>query len=198
VEKYFSRNSFCCGLIGIFALLLWGQTVSYDFVWDDQIYITQNKSIRSLANIPKIFSRQEAQSAENPSISYRPLRNTVYAILTALGGEATPKAWIFHLANVLWHATASILLFLVALLLCERLTRNDSVALGSAVVSTAVFGVSPKTFAVSDSARFGVGEIVIDLAGGTPAKATGTVALPTASFRLSRGIPSKPFQIDAK
>ncbi len=126
MEKYFSRNSFCCGLIGLFALLLWGQTVSYDFVWDDQIYITQNKSIRSLANIPKIFSRQEMQSAENPSVSYRPLRNTVYAILTALGGEAIPKAWIFHLANVLWHATASILLFLVALLLCERLTGEIS------------------------------------------------------------------------
>ncbi|HEY3856624.1 MAG TPA: tetratricopeptide repeat protein [Verrucomicrobiae bacterium] len=126
VEKYFSRNSFCCGLIGLFALLLWGQTVSYDFVWDDQIYITQNKSIRSLANIPQIFSRQEAQSAENPSISYRPLRNTVYAILTALGGEAIPKAWIFHLASVLWHTTASILLFLVALLLCERLVGGIS------------------------------------------------------------------------
>jgi hypothetical protein len=60
------------------------------------------------------------------------------------------------------------------------------------VVLTAVFGVPPKTFAVFDSASPGVSEIVIELAGGTPAKATdgtiremsvlrvATVALPSA------------------
>ncbi len=62
--------------------------------------------------------------------------------------------------------------------------RNDSVILGSAVVPTAVFGVSPKTVSVSDSASFDGGQIAIELAGETPARATGTVALPTASFRL--------------
>ncbi len=62
------------------------------------------------------------------------------------------------------------------------LNRSDSVALGSAVVSTAVFGVSPKTFLASDFAPFCVGGIVIEFAGETPAKATETVALPTASF----------------
>jgi hypothetical protein len=34
--------------------------------------------------------------------------------------------------------------------------------MGSAVVSTADFGVPPKTFAVSDSPPFGVSEIVIE------------------------------------
>ncbi len=126
MEKYLSKNGLCCGLIGLFALLLWGQTVRYAFVWDDQIYIAQNKSIRSLTNIPEMFTRMEAQSAENPSISYRPLRNTVYALLNALGGRPTPQPWIFHLADVLWDGAAAMLLFLVALLLCERLTGGDS------------------------------------------------------------------------
>ena len=64
-------------------------------------------------------------------------------------------------------------------------SRNDSIAFWVArIVLTAVFGISPKTLSVSDSAQFGVGEIVIELAGGTPAKATGTVALPTASSRF--------------
>jgi GT2 family glycosyltransferase/tetratricopeptide (TPR) repeat protein len=74
--------------------------------------------------------------------------------------------------------------------------RNDSVALGSATVPVAVFGVSPKTLSASESAPFGVGETVMELAGGTPAKGrdgtiremptlrAGTGALPTASFRL--------------
>jgi hypothetical protein len=122
MEKYLSRNGWCCGLIGLFTVLLWGQTVRFAFVWDDQIYIAQNKSIRSLANIPKFFYSMDAQSAERPSVSYRPLRNTVYAMLDALGGKPTPQPWIFHLADVLWHAAAAMLLFLVASLLCERLT----------------------------------------------------------------------------
>jgi protein O-mannosyl-transferase len=128
MEKYLSKNGLCCGFIGLFALLLWGQTVRFGFVWDDELYIAQNKSIRSLANIPQIFTRKEAQSAETPSVSYRPLRNTVYALLHALGGRELPQPWIFHLANVLWHCAASMLLFLVALLLWQRLTGGVSIA----------------------------------------------------------------------
>jgi tetratricopeptide (TPR) repeat protein len=128
MEKHLSKNGLCCGLIGLFALLLWGQTARFAFVWDDDIYIAQNKSIRSLANLPKIFSRMEAQSAETPSISYRPLRNAVYALLHALDGGETPQPWIFHLANVLWHGAAAMLLFWVALLLCQRLTGGVSTA----------------------------------------------------------------------
>ena len=91
-QKFLSKNGLCCGLIGLFALLLWGQTARFDFVWDDGVYITQNMSIRSLANFPKFFCRMEAQSAENPSISYRPLRNTFYALLYALDGKRDAAA----------------------------------------------------------------------------------------------------------
>jgi hypothetical protein len=59
--------------------------------------------------------------------------------------------------------------------------------LGSAAVSTAVFGVSPKTLAAPASSPIGVGGMIVRLAGETPARATEMVALPTptASFRLS-------------
>jgi len=120
IEKCRTKNWLCCGIIGLFTVLLWGQTVWYDFVWDDALYITQNKSIRSLANIPKFFYKMETQSGEYPSVSYRPLRNTAYALLYALDGHPTPRPWIFHLANVLWHGAAAILLFLGALLLGQR------------------------------------------------------------------------------
>jgi hypothetical protein len=58
--------------------------------------------------------------------------------------------------------------------------------LGSAVVSTAVFGVSPKTFKAPESSRVGDSGIIVPLAGETPAKATGTVALPNPSESLRR------------
>ncbi len=62
---------------------------------------------------------------------------------------------------------------------------NDSVALGSATVSVAVSGVPPKTRYVSDtSPHHMLRNRITDLAGETPAKATETVALPTASSRL--------------
>jgi tetratricopeptide (TPR) repeat protein len=126
MEKHLSKNWIWCGLIGLFTVLLWGQTVRFAFVWDDQIYITHNESLRSLANVPKFFYSMDAQSAERPSISYRPLRNTVYALLDALGGKAAPQPWIFHLANILWHAAVAMLLFVVALLMCERLAGGVS------------------------------------------------------------------------
>jgi len=62
--------------------------------------------------------------------------------------------------------------------------KNYSVVLGTAVVSTAVFGVSPKTFAARDVSPNGYGESNFGLAGETPARATGTVALPKT--RLNR------------
>jgi hypothetical protein len=66
------------------------------------------------------------------------------------------------------------------------LSRNDAVALGSAVVSTAVFGVSPKTVPPFVPAPNGLGRMIVRLAGETPIRATGTVALPdsSASFRM--------------
>ena len=121
MEKYLSRNWLCCGLIGLFAVLLWGRTVPYGFVWDDSIYIVQNKSIRSLGNIPGFFYKRDSQSAEKHPTSYRPLRNTAYALLYALDGHDEPRPWIFHLANILCHGAVSVLLFLAALSLWQRL-----------------------------------------------------------------------------
>jgi tetratricopeptide (TPR) repeat protein len=108
----------CYLLIGLLTLLVWGPTAGYEFVWDDQVLVVENPSIRSLGNIPRMFHSLEAQSAILTP-SFRPLRTAWYALLEALGGKAGPRAWIFHLSNVLWHGTAAMLLFSVALLLFE-------------------------------------------------------------------------------
>jgi hypothetical protein len=64
---------------------------------------------------------------------------------------------------------------------------------GSAVVSTAVFGVSPKTLAAGRGSLIGQGRIRRGLAGEMPARATGTVALPNPieSFRMSSHNPEQ-------
>jgi hypothetical protein len=120
MEKYLSKNWVCYGLIGLFTLLVWGTTIGFDFVWDDSVLVVQNTSIRSLNNIPKIFTSVKAQSAELAP-SFRPIRTAFYALLYAIEGQPLPQPWIFHLANVLWHGFAAMLLFSVTLLLCQRL-----------------------------------------------------------------------------
>jgi hypothetical protein len=138
MEKYLSKNWFCCCCIGLFALLLWGQTVRYGFVWDDDILILQNKSIRSPANLPGFFWRRDLQSSEALPSSYRPVRNAVYTILYALEGKETPRPWIYHLANVLWHGAAAMLLFQAALLFWGRLAGGVTTGLRTAALLLAL------------------------------------------------------------
>src|SRR6266545_6171999 len=119
VEKYLSKAWFPYLLIGLITLLVWGQTIRFDFVWDDHLFITKNKSIRSLKNIPEMFYSSDAQASEAAEV-FRPLRTAHFAILNAITGKALPQPWISHLANVLWHTVAAMLLFSVARLLWER------------------------------------------------------------------------------
>jgi hypothetical protein len=65
------------------------------------------------------------------------------------------------------------------------LSRTVAVDLGSAVVSTAVFGVSPKTLR-STTFHLSVGCMFVRLAGETPARATETVALPNPTVWLAK------------
>jgi tetratricopeptide (TPR) repeat protein len=119
LEKYLARTWICCALIGVFTILVWGNTVRFGFVWDDTVLVVQNTSIRSLKNLPAIFTSVKAQSAE-VAPSFRPVRTVFYALLQAVGGRAEPQAWIFHLSNVLWHGLAAMLLFSVVAMLCQR------------------------------------------------------------------------------
>jgi hypothetical protein len=142
-ERYLRKNWLCCGVIGLFALLLWGQTAGYDFVWDDEILVLQNQSIRSFRNLPAIFSRLDAQSKESAP-SFRPVRTSFYALLYALDGRETPRPWIYHLASVAWHGAAAMLLFLVALLLWERLTGGLTTGMRTAALLMALgFAANP-------------------------------------------------------
>jgi len=142
-ERFLARNWLCCGVIGLFALLVWGQTVSYGFVWDDEILVLRNQSIRSFRNLPAIFSRLDAQSQE-AAPSFRPVRTSFYALLYALDGKETPRPWIYHLSNVAWHGAAAMLLFLVALLLWERLSGGLTTAARTAALLMALgFAANP-------------------------------------------------------
>lgn len=101
-------------VIGLATLLVWGHTVRFQFVWDDVFFIEKLTSIRSLANIPSMFTSLDAQSSYPEGfVLFRPLRTVHYTLLFGLGGGEPPKPWLFHLANILWHGLAAMLLYSV-------------------------------------------------------------------------------------
>ncbi|MEI9961418.1 MAG: tetratricopeptide repeat protein [Limisphaerales bacterium] len=116
-------------LLGIATLLIWGQTVTFSFVWDDDFFIRDLQSVRSLRNIPEMFYRLDAQATLPDEFKvFRPLRTAHYALLHFLGGKEIPQPWIYHLANVLWHGATAMMLFAALKLLLSRLCKNISAA----------------------------------------------------------------------
>lgn len=131
-------------------LLVWGHTVSFQFVWDDKYFIEDLTSIRSLAHVPQMFYALEAQSSYPEGfVLFRPLRTLHYGVLFALGGGGAPKPWLFHLANILWHAAASILLYRMLLLLfrkpaaSEESKESNTMAPWIALLCAIAFAVHP-------------------------------------------------------
>src|ERR1051325_855819 len=80
-------------LICIVTFSLWGHSIGFEFVWDDEPFIRDLQSIRSLKNIPAIFTALEAQSNfPQGFVLFRPLRTLHYALLYAVGQGDLPQA----------------------------------------------------------------------------------------------------------
>lgn len=133
-------------LLGLATVLVWGQTVSFGFVWDDVYFIRDFSTIRSLRHLPEMLLRLEGQSAMPEGfILYRPVRTVHYALLCLLGGRELPQPWIYHLANVLWHGATAMMLFAVLRRLVARLQPGlrESEARGWSFLVALAFAVHP-------------------------------------------------------
>ncbi len=145
LKKYFAKPWVPFVLLGLLVLAVWGKTMAFEFVWDDIYFIVKNPSIRSLANIPAMFTQLSAQSnLPEGFVLFRPLRTVLYAVLVVLGGKSSPEPWIFHLANVLWHAGAVMLFFSVASRVFQRITEIGTARLVAFLIAAA-FAVHPVT-----------------------------------------------------
>ncbi len=112
-------------LLGLAVLLVWGQTVWFDFVWDDEYFIRDLPSVRSLRHVPEMFYRLDAQATLPDDFRvFRPIRTAHYALLHSLAGREIPPPWIYHLANVLWHGGTAMMLFAALTALLPRLAKN--------------------------------------------------------------------------
>ncbi len=113
------------------------------FVYDDNSQIVENPWIRDIRNIPTIFSNGvwSFQPGLSTSNYYRPLMHIVYMLNYHLFGL---NPWGFHLVNILFHCSVSVLVFLIIRrLLKERILTTSSVYLSPAFLAAILFATHP-------------------------------------------------------
>ena len=102
--------------IALFCLALYVNSLSGEFIWDDQSFVTDNASIKTLGNFFRFFTSPKTGATV-------PLASDVYRPLTALSYAIDFFLWRlnsfgYHLTNVILHSANSILVFLLLSLLC--------------------------------------------------------------------------------
>jgi len=124
------------GLVVLLCALVYGNSLSGAFAWDDETQIVKNPSIRTLGNIPAAFNAPfwgfASNGAENTTNFYRPMQTLLYTLGYALGGlSPTP----YHVISLTLHALASVFVYLI----CLQLLFPDRHAL----LAAALFAVHP-------------------------------------------------------
>jgi len=119
VEKYFppqlprKANMMIVGMIFLWALLLYGNTVMNKFCIDDTL-VTKNDMVRQgFKALPKVFSSyliDEDKNVGGQRTDYRPIAKATFAIEYGLWGEKPGRS---HLVNVLFYFIASLITFYV-------------------------------------------------------------------------------------
>jgi tetratricopeptide (TPR) repeat protein len=99
-------------IIFVFSLLLYGNTLRGEFVWDDQNLIVENSAVRSLdaGTLEKLFFENYWQAKDRLGGYYRPLVSLSYNIDYRLFGMHPAG---FHACNIIANAFACVLVFLL-------------------------------------------------------------------------------------
>jgi len=119
-------------LIFLASIAAYAITLGQGFIVDDEYAVVGNAHIRSLTQLPEIFSSTMWAGAGRETSLYRPLTVLSYALNHAMTGTA---AWSYHLLNVLLHALCSIMVFALA--------RQWRLPLQAAVAGALIFVVHP-------------------------------------------------------
>lgn len=114
-------------IIVLACLAVYFNALFNDFVYDDKFQVIENRWIKDIRYVPDIFSTDVwkfSGEAEATSNYYRPMMHVGYMLAYLIFGL---EAWGFHLVNILFHAGASILVFVItARLLGEEGKRDEA------------------------------------------------------------------------
>jgi tetratricopeptide (TPR) repeat protein len=90
-------------LIAVCIVLAYANTFQVPFIFDDQINIVENSSIRNFSSVIQVLS-----PPFGTGLAGRPIVNFTLALNYAISGEAP---WSYHLLNLLIHLSAALCLF---------------------------------------------------------------------------------------
>jgi Flp pilus assembly protein TadD len=125
----------------LFVAGLYANTMGNGFVFDDTHQILNNPWIRDFGHLREIFTTQVWAFSGRDSNYYRPLMHVVFAALYVAFG---PKAWIFHLVNILLHGLATVLVYLSVLCIVPNRTIETSRFMPSAALAAGlIFAAHP-------------------------------------------------------
>ncbi len=126
----------------VIAFLVYYTALYNGFVHDDEFQVVQNHWIRDIKYIPEIFSESvwKFRGIEHTSY-YRPLLHIIYMANYLVFGL---RPWGFHLVNVLFHVSVSILVFIIASKLLSEFQLSSSKSyLSVSFMAAALFATHP-------------------------------------------------------
>ena len=139
-------------LIAIVCVVVYGNSLQGDFVWDDEIQVLRNSQIRSLSNAGSAFTSAfwDFASSGNGTHTnfYRPIQTLSYMLAYGVGKlSAVP----YHGISLAFHIAATVFVYLVCLELMFSpanawlaSSRNAGLSLGNGRVDGA--GVASTCF----------------------------------------------------
>lgn len=144
----YSNSSFMFAIVIIIAVSLgvYANTLFNGFVYDDVHQILKNEWIKDVRNIPKILFSNVWSFMEKPTPInyYRPTMHFIYMADYYLF-EFKPLG--YHLTNIIIHSINSLMVFLLAITLLNKVKSNaqkrDYNILNIALVSAILFAVHP-------------------------------------------------------
>jgi len=80
-----------------------------NFVWDDEDFVYANKYVQNF-QLDKFWTENAIAGRGKMSNYYRPIQFSMYSILYKVAG---PNPFVYHLAGVILHITAAVLVFIV-------------------------------------------------------------------------------------
>ncbi|MEP7145475.1 MAG: tetratricopeptide repeat protein [bacterium] len=129
------KHVYCYLIIIAVTYLTFHNTLSNEFVFDDESVIVNNQSIQSLSDIPRYFTAAEGFHKVIGRY-YRPVVSSTYAIDYAIWGL---NPYGFHLTNVIIHIICCLLLFKIFAVLFWRYKYRNLFSL----LATLIFAVHP-------------------------------------------------------
>jgi protein O-mannosyl-transferase len=134
VAGFLRRDGALMGLLFLLAVLPYLNTLRNGFVYDDDAQVLHNPYIRDFSHLREIFTTEvlSYQGIGTAANYYRPLMNFGYLLCFRLFG---PRAYAFHLANMLLNGLVVVLLFAVT----KRMFKNSTLAF----VAAGLFALHP-------------------------------------------------------